>query len=181
MGGPAKPIMPPYAPYVNVSAVKYFEEIVKPEMEVFEVGSGSSTVWFASQGCSVTSIEHDWQWSKEVQIALSREEVWADVKLVTLETYTDPLEDAKDDFYDIVFLDGWQYHRGICIKLGMRKVKMGGWLILDDTNWQFLRKAAERLYNSGQWDLTRIPGTKKNYKAGPPVIRGETSFLRRLA
>jgi len=51
-------------PWYTYSATEFLSRRVKPELDVFEFGTGNSTLWWAARTRSVTSVEHDRKWAK---------------------------------------------------------------------------------------------------------------------
>src|SRR5882757_1229120 len=54
-------------PWICFSAIDRLKEIVRPDMSVFEYGSGGSTLFWASRVKTVVSIEHDKGWFEKMQ------------------------------------------------------------------------------------------------------------------
>ncbi len=50
------------SPWITFSAIRFLEGYLKPNMEVFEFGSGGSTLFFRKRVKHVTSIEHHREW-----------------------------------------------------------------------------------------------------------------------
>jgi hypothetical protein len=49
-------------PWLVFSCINYLDKIHKKGLEVFEYGSGGSTIYFAKNGSKITSVEHDANW-----------------------------------------------------------------------------------------------------------------------
>jgi hypothetical protein len=62
-GGSNKPWMVP-------SAVSHLAQIISKDWNVFEFGSGWSTLWYAERSGTVTSVEHDPRWYDLVRLRL---------------------------------------------------------------------------------------------------------------
>ncbi|MEP7340597.1 MAG: class I SAM-dependent methyltransferase [Acidobacteriota bacterium] len=117
-------------------------------MSGLEFGSGRSTSWLAHHLGQLTSVEHVAAWFDKVREDLHREKVGnVDYRLIPLDhtesepeqenyqplpAYVRVLEDFADDELDFVIVDG--HYRTTCIKFGLRKLKPGGLLLVDDTN-----------------------------------------------
>ncbi len=118
-------------------------------MSAFEWGSGRSTTWFAQRLGHITSIENDAVWYEQVQETLKHVKISnVSLKLVPLEhayadlyfPYYDPLphyveaiSEVADESLDFVVVDG--HYRQACTWLAMRKIKPGGYLLIDNTDW----------------------------------------------
>jgi hypothetical protein len=59
-------------PWIPFEATNWLEHYLKPHMQVFEYGSGGSTIFFAERVAEVFSIEHDQKWHTLVSRALAR-------------------------------------------------------------------------------------------------------------
>ncbi|GEM_PF-1848918 len=144
-------------PWWNRRAISYLSRHLRPGDRAFEWGSGGSTVWLVRRGVSVTSIEHDPEWVKKVIDRCPT----ADIRLISGTTQgqltAEPhhrnafkLEDKAQHFFDdyvaaidtfeecsldIVIVDGMC--RMECVRRGASKVKPGGVLVVDDTDYRF--------------------------------------------
>lgn len=116
------------------------------DWDIFEWGSGNSTVWYALHAKSVTSIEYHPKWKKNIdEILKSKNLTNACVKVRQTEPYA-PLylseggyntpyvlaieEDEKK--YDCIIIDGM--HRNACAIHCLKHLKPGGIIILDNAN-----------------------------------------------
>jgi predicted O-methyltransferase YrrM len=118
-------------------------------MAGFEWGSGRSTAWFAQRLGSLTSIEHEPSWFKIVQDRLKRRNIcnvtYRHVPLNhpydephqpiydPIPDYTAAVEQFRDGTLDFAVVDG--HYRRACIAAVIRKLKPGGLLLVDNTNW----------------------------------------------
>ena len=108
-----------------------------------EWGSGRSTIWFAKRAAHLTSVEHDPIWYEKVKKDL------ANANVTNTKVYCDktPLKDEEiennpyvkiadnflDNSLDFVLVDG--IFRSECALRVLRKIKLGGLLIIDNVNW----------------------------------------------
>lgn len=53
-------------PWMTYPAIKALERLVRPDMEVFEFGSGSSTLWWGQRCARVVAVEHDAEWAAQI-------------------------------------------------------------------------------------------------------------------
>ena len=177
MPGPAKPINPPFKPMLTVDATLFLEHLLTPESAVFEWGSGPSTLWLAQRVGHLHTMEHALDWYREVVEALTKYGYRADVKthLTTGERFPGKIAVFPDEHFDLVLVDGLDRTRVACIESAMPKVKPGGWLVLDDSEWEMLKPACEWLKD---WDVKIIRGTKRSWNGGKTVT-AQTSFYQR--
>jgi len=146
----------PWLPYPMISLMK---SILVPICEagswptVFEWGAGGSTLWFADNGCKVTTAEHDRAWYAEMfrqvaqlQVRLKfvpptdqfiradRADPMAYYSQVLGEKSLQNYAAGIDNYgqFDIVLVDGRA--RPSCLYHAVPKhIKPGGWVILDNT------------------------------------------------
>lgn len=141
----------PDHPWFSPDAIRWLDQELHPEaaLKGFEWGSGRSTLWLARRLAALTSIEHDQQWYLEVKAKLNAPE-FAHVYLQHLplehpepETYANDyphlpaycraIETIDDASLDVVLVDGW--YRSVCTREAMNKLKPGGILLIDNTDW----------------------------------------------
>lgn len=153
-------------PWWNDRAIRYLAQQLRPGDQVFEWGSGASTIWLVDHAAKVISIEHDPDWVAKVTARCPA----ADIRAIPdSQDYITAIDEFADDSFDVVIVDG--LHRPECLRQGAPKVKPGGLLILDDTD---MRKNAHAR-------KTALPDWKKvsytGFKATKDVR--ETTFFRR--
>ncbi len=113
--------------------------------DVFEWGSGYSTIWFASRCKKIVSIEHNPEWIKVL-----RDQLWelgfrnARIKRRTpkwpfhigsggeTSDYVLAIHE-EDTLYDCIIIDG-EYHRNTCAVHALKRIKKNGVIILDNAN-----------------------------------------------
>ena len=119
-------------------------------MRGFEWGSGRSTLWFAKRLQHLIIIESDSAWHAEVSRMVAERGVTnVDLRLIPLDheesgTYEpdySPLPanpsailSVADVSLDFVVVDGW--YRPVCTRAALPKLKPGGLLLIDNTDWQ---------------------------------------------
>ena len=159
-------------PWMNFRAIRWLNAYLTPKMRVFEYGAGGSTLFAARRAGSVTSIEHDPAWHARVVRALDEEGITnVDLRLVpaewrpsgtdipygpesytsanpkaagySFEGYVRTIDGEPDRSFDLVIVDG--YARFSCVAHAIPKVKRGGCLLFDDTDWKKYHTAAALL------------------------------------
>lgn len=144
----------PDEPWIAQGAIRFCEASLTREMAGFEWGSGRSTAWFAQRLGSLTSIEHEPGWFKIVQEKLKscgiRNVTYRHVPLNhpphepnrpiydPVPDYVAAVEQFRDGTLDFAVVDG--HYRQACILAAIRKLKPGGLLLVDNTNWAPLRE-----------------------------------------
>ena len=150
------------------------------DADVWEFGSGGSTVWFAERVKSLTSIEDNEAWAKAVAEALQDREgaLVAHVHLRYVPTAKQPDAITGAGLFDVVLVDCLrQEQRRRSIVLGATHVKPGGWLVADDYTFPKTRASVEALRAAG-WDVAVVTGVKVHPIKRVPVVTS-TAFCRR--
>lgn len=137
-------------PWWNYRAMTFVEQRLPERAEVFEYGGGASTLWLRDRGAKVITVEDDQTWHS----SLSRLLPDADLRLIPRSPRDTPTPDGpfraysqaiigeRDDSFDLVIVDGQA--RRDCIVAAAAKVKPGGMLLLDDSQWSDTRPPPRR-------------------------------------
>jgi len=155
-------------------ALLLFEEIIDKNSVVLEFGSGASTLWLAERTWLTVSIEHDEEWFKEVSRKLCGGT--PQMYLVKPEDYPQASGKFPDEMFDVVFVDCYDKYRTPIIKSSLGKIKPGGWLVIDDTNWPMMRGVVNTI--GRKWEREDYNGIKHGRHDGK-VTRSTTTFLRK--
>lgn len=132
--------------WFSYPALHFLESRLERGMNVFEFGSGNSTLYFASRCNSVYSVESDLDWFQLVSKKVKNLEKVR----ITHSQGKDYYEIRKEFDFDIVVIDG--IYRNECCKSAIKMLSKSGVIILDN---------AERLeYNDGM-NLLRKNGFKR--------------------
>lgn len=130
-------------PWIVPESLAQLESIVKPSWRVFEWGAGGSTIYWAKNCAHVISVEHNYEWIKRVSDLIKRHEVepWK----ITLQyqsryqnefrAYADSIKPYADGYFNLIFIDGEASSRGWCLNNSFAKLKTGGYLLLDNSDW----------------------------------------------
>lgn len=144
-----------HRPWLTYGASDWLERTVRPGDSVFEWGSGGSTLFFLDRGVSLTSIEHDRDWWARVRTRIGGDSsARARLELIepsvlgpderpsgyistkpdgirrSYEKYARAIDEVPDRSLDLVLVDGRA--RVACARHARRKLKPGGFLVLDD-------------------------------------------------
>jgi SAM-dependent methyltransferase len=136
-------------PWMAQGAVRFCEASLTREMAGFEWGSGRSTIWFAQRLGSLTSVEHELRWFEIVEQKLKRRSIrnvtYRHVPLNhppdephresydPIPDYVAAVEAFREGTLDFASVDG--HYRKACISAVLRKLKPGGLLLVDNTDW----------------------------------------------
>lgn len=176
-------------PWVTFEARDFIESILTPSAMVFEYGSGGSTLFYSRNVNKVVSVEHDPIWANTVGGSLTQAGLknW-ECRLVQPDTsvklngspdnpnaycssdavhkgnsfrdYVRAIDSFPDQFFDFISVDGRA--RPSCILDARRKVKLGGFLMLDNSERPDYRRSKDLLSN---WEMREFygPGPYNNY------------------
>lgn len=160
-------------PWIPLTAKIWLDKTLKPDMTLFEYGSGLSTLYFSSKVKNIVSIEHNRKWynifEKELKknqitnceyylkepesfgtlnITKNKAEYISNTKEYRgfhFKEYVETIDIYPDHYFDIVFIDGRA--RIDCIKHSINKIKSGGFLILDNSEEKKYKLAQSILKN----------------------------------
>ena len=157
--------------WITEDAVEWLESHTKPEMKVFEYGSGTSTLYFARRVKEVISVECYANRYEENTRLLKAKSVNSSFKItinlvesvedpkpfpyshesynstdekfinLSLEGYVNHIKEYKNEFFDIILINGRS--RASCIRTAIPKIKPGGLLILNDSERYEYQNAME--------------------------------------
>ena len=145
------------------------------QKQVFEFGSGGSTLWMSKFVKRLVSIEDDPRWFKAIKKNVARNsDGRAEVRFV--ERVPDAIKGTQ--LWDVVFVDCYSQHaRRRSIILGAPYVKPGGWLIADDYNFPMTQKEVDKLRAAG-WDVGIVTGVKM-HPVKKTLVKTSTAFCKK--
>ncbi len=137
-------------PWWTFSAIDRVEEFLAqhPQARVFEYGSGSSTIWLAKRAGTVESVEHDPDWTAQMEPHVRRH---PNIRLRTIVPTQSATPDCASekagwqgfdfssyvhaidntDAYDLIVVDGRA--RSDCLKAALPHLRPGGLIVFDDS------------------------------------------------
>lgn len=129
-------------PWYTYPAIEYIKQLDLSDKSVFEYGSGYSTLFWSSRCKSLTSVEHDELWYRQIRDRLPgnvhyylRQEV---------EDYVNIINDA-DEKFDVIIIDG--AYRYDCAVAALAQLNSCGFIILDNSDW--MTKSSQVLRSAG--------------------------------
>lgn len=134
-------------PWWSFAAVRAVKKILHQEMEVFEFGSGGSSIYVGSRVRSLTCVEDELEWHELVCSTAQRRGIKAlsvlhkpfDFWNTSEFENSDYLQSLISDKYDLIIIDGKEYTdqvRDICFWRAEAYVATRGFIILDDS-WRY--------------------------------------------
>jgi len=145
-------------PWITFEANKWLEKYLKPDMIVFEYGSGGSTLFFQKHVKKIISIEHDRIWYKKMVKYLNKKDIFfknyfliepeksikrnnkkKDNSQSTLKVYSNlsfkkyvnSIDKYPQKYFDVIFIDGRD--RNSCVTKSITKIRQDGIIILDNS------------------------------------------------
>jgi len=129
-------------PWYSKPFLDFLTTLDTSNWDVFEYGSGFSTLWYAVNCKSVISVEDDGNWASGVSGYLTQIEI-TNAEVMHERGGPDLFNSGEgspyvlsiyktDKLYDVVVIDG--VHRNTCVKHAVKKLKPGGMLIFDNFN-----------------------------------------------
>jgi hypothetical protein len=162
-------------PWLAFDAIDILSSLPLNGQRIFEYGSGGSTLFWLKHGALLTSIEHDKAWYDLLQQQyIGKASV--DYRLVppefissdnvnpsvpdgygsgdkqfaqcTFRSYASQIDEFPDEFFDLVLVDGRA--RPSCIKHAHNKVKIGGILVLDNSDRKYYLERTSTYLNTSE-------------------------------
>lgn len=131
-------------PWITYSAIHFLDQRVTKKLNVFEYGSGNSTMWWAKKAKSVIAVEDDEFWQKKVQSRMPKN---AKVIYRPLgEEYSGAVKDQKG-LFDVVVVDGRL--RVDCATASIEKLSKAGVIVWDNTDRERYQKGIKLLESKG--------------------------------
>jgi predicted O-methyltransferase YrrM len=140
------PIMRKPVPFIVLDAIKFLDGLIRPGLRVLELGGGNSSLWFLDKGVNLYTYEHDVNWAQMVLGKVRSDpgrfnEARFNLKVMQGTETINDLSKLDNEFFDIVLIDSMNdfTRRNDCIRAALKKIKPGGWLVLDNSdnpvNW----------------------------------------------
>jgi hypothetical protein len=139
-------------PWYTYPALDYLRQLDFAGKTIFEYGCGHSTLFWAGRAAGVVSVEHDRSWYELLNSRLP-----PNCTLI-YEPQSDAYAEAIDRFdrFDVIVVDGLVTGRTRlkCARAALRRLRRGGMIILDNSDW--LPESARLLREAGliQVDMT---------------------------
>lgn len=177
-------------PWIPIKAKLWLDKILKPNMILYEFGSGTSTLYFATKVKKIISIEHDKNWYNNIKGKFIQEQInncdyiliepenitdknsktidpkhTSDLKnyeLFHFRKYIESINKYPDKHFDLIFIDGRV--RIACIQNSIRKIKPGGYLVLDNSDEKKYKLTQKILKNYKKLDFFDIAPVNPYFK-----------------
>jgi cellulose biosynthesis protein BcsQ len=119
-------------PLYSYPAIEYLQNINFKNKEIFEFGSGNSTLFWLHKQAKVTTVENSNFWHDFIKKKLDSHQ---DHKFIFAkkEEYINSILLNKEK-YDVIIIDGNE-NRFKCTKNAIKKIKNDGIIIIDNSDW----------------------------------------------
>ena len=133
-------------PWFTYSSIYFLEKRIKRGMNIFEFGSGNSTLWFANKGCFLITYEHNLNWFNYLKDKLPSN---VNYNFCPLEKKGDYCKSIKRQNikFDIVIIDGRD--RVNCMINSVNFLTEKGVLICDNSDRERYEKGFKYLNRKG--------------------------------
>lgn len=133
-------------PWITYPAIDFLARRIRPEMTVFEYGSGASTRWWASRVRHVVACEHDAAWYQKVRRNLPANAELHHVPLEYGGDYSKKILEYQNAF-DLVVVDGRD--RINCAINALSALKPDGVIVWDNSERKRYEPGFEALAERG--------------------------------
>ncbi len=116
-------------PWFSYPAIEYLDRLNLSDKSIFEYGSGSSTLFFATRCKRIISVEHNESWFKKIN-----ESTYNNVSVLYRPNEDEYIGEIKqyNERFDVIVIDGIPSSRYACACLAVDHLAENGFLILDD-------------------------------------------------
>jgi hypothetical protein len=133
-------------PWLTYPFIAFLQKRINSQLQLFEYGSGDSTLWYAERVKSIDAVEHHFEWYKYVS---SKKKANMDIKHVPLD-YNGKYAQAvhlSGKKYDIVIVDGRD--RNQCMEEACKALNSGGVIVLDNSEREKYQRGAASMKEKG--------------------------------
>jgi precorrin-6B methylase 2 len=157
-------------PFIVYPAIEFLRRRIRPDMEVFEYGSGASTLWWAARVKRVVSCEHDPGWYRKISAGAPANATLLLQELDDRESYPRRILEFHEAF-DVVVIDGRE--RVHCAHHCLGALKPGGVILWDNSD--------REKYESGYRFLQEHGFRRLEFVGLGPIVneKSETSIFYR--
>ncbi len=131
--------LPNDPPWYTSKAVKFLDNIVKPDTKILEFGAGRSTVWLYQRTKNIISVESKPKWVEWVKDNTSG----IDIRLIQSAQY-EICDTFPDESFDLITVDGDDDGRVECVARSVRILKRGGYLLFDNAERAYYKPVYSR-------------------------------------
>lgn len=132
-------------PWFTYPCIDFLSQRLNINLNVFEFGSGNSTLFFAKKVKSIYSVEHNTEWFNKIKTSLPDNSKLTHVESNSSDQYIEPIKMGEEKF-DIIIVDG--IFRNECLIESINRLTEQGIIILDDSERNDYAKGISFLVNA---------------------------------
>lgn len=133
-------------PWFTYSAIEFISDRLSKKLNVFEFGSGNSTLFFAERVSQIISVEHNRDWYENISRKCPANSKIFLIGSKNSDEYINPLQMSNQN-YDIIIVDG--IYRNECLTESVNHLSERGVIILDDSERGDYSKGIKYLLDDG--------------------------------
>lgn len=133
-------------PWLPYPAIDFLIERVRTDMNVFEFGSGNSTLWWSKHAKSVVSVEHDRVWYERLKPLVPQNVELLFAELNNIDEYASS-PTRTNQLYDVIIIDGRDRVR--CAHFAVEALNKDGVIVWDNMERKDYQEGKEFLYEHG--------------------------------
>ncbi len=148
-------------PWMNYSIMEFLNDRMNKNINIFEYGSGYSTLYFANLVKNIISIEYNEEWFNAINKKLNS---ITNINLVHIPfgiNYVTAIENINSDnkIFELIIIDG--RNRVECARISLNYLTQDGILLLDDSDRERYQEIFSIFKDNGFKEMT-ISGLKPN-------------------
>lgn len=174
--GPGHSSLKDELPWLTFAAIDFIKKNISRDHVVFEYGGGGSTLFFLKNSAKVVTVEHDKSWFEKLKGIVKHKKIehWegnfihpeidqypnkkdisdpndyasddGNYKNVNFKKYVTAIEKYPDNHFDWILIDGRA--RTSCLAHSIPKLKIGGYLILDNAERKYYTETQKETINT---------------------------------
>lgn len=133
-------------PWVTYPFIQFIENRLQPTFNIFEYGSGNSTLYYSKKVAHVDSVENDKGWYEQVKNNMPANVTLFYSELSSGGDYCN-YANITQKTYDLIIIDGRD--RVNCCKQNISALANTGMIVLDDTERMEYKEGIDFLLNNG--------------------------------
>ena len=118
-------------PWLTYPFITFLKGRIHAQLNIFEYGSGDSTLWYAKRARSIDAVEHHFEWYTYVNSKKTDNMTIKHIELDHGDNYARAIH-VSGKQYDIVIVDGRD--RNNCMKEACKGLTSSGVIILDNSH-----------------------------------------------
>jgi hypothetical protein len=133
-------------PWCTYSFINFIGERLNLNQNIFEFGSGNSTLWYAKKVKSILAVEHDNEWIKQIRPKLPENAKILFKELDSNGEYAKAASNSGEN-YDIIIIDGRD--RNNCVYQSIKVLNEAGVIVFDNSQIAEYAESLQFLKNEG--------------------------------